>query len=33
VSGKHHGLEGKRRDLSARFVRSARVVTPEPVPA
>jgi hypothetical protein len=33
VSGKHHGLEGKRRDLSARFVRSARVVTPEPVSA
>jgi hypothetical protein len=24
VSGKHHGLEGKRRELSARFARASR---------
>ena len=33
VSGKHHGLEGKRRDLSARFVRAAKAQAAEPVPA
>ena len=33
VSGKHHGLEGKRRDLSARFVRAAKVQAAEAVPA
>ena len=33
VSGKHHGLEGKRRELSARFVRAAKVTAAEPVPA
>lgn len=27
VSGRHQGLEGRRRELSARFVRSARVAT------
>jgi len=33
VSGKHHGLEGKRRDLSARFVRAAKATAAEPVAA
>ena len=33
VSGKHHGLEGKRRELSARFVRAAKAAASEPVPA
>jgi hypothetical protein len=27
VSGKHHGLEGKRRELSARFARTSRKAT------
>ena len=33
VSGKHHGLEGKRRELSARFVRAAKATAAEPVAA
>jgi len=32
VSGKHHGLEGKRRELSSRFVRAARAPALEQAP-
>jgi hypothetical protein len=32
VSGKHHGLEGKRKELSARFARASRTAA-EPATA
>ena len=33
VSGKHHGLESKRRELSARFAKTRRAAEPAPASA